>query len=217
MVRSVSESSADVASSNTNNAGFLSKVLATTLKAEAHPLAKAANDIAIYTAETISVARGLAKGLYPVELNRGGLLLALEDLAARTSRQFRIDCKVIQSGPEPHIEKSAEIHIYRIVQESISNAIRHGHAQCIVIETRATAGLHVFSVTDNGQGFEKSSAVSSGMGLHLMDYRARLIHAQLQVKTVGRGGCQVTCILKADEQPLQGSPVLGKPEVLAGV
>ncbi len=173
---------------------LLGKVLANQLQEESHPLAKAAADIATYIRDTIESARRLSKGLYPVELSRYGLLIALEDLANQTTQRIGISCELRQSGNAPKMAKSAEIHIYRIVQECIGNAIRHGQADRIIIESVGGDRVHTFTVTDNGVGFEKQ-AVKSGMGLHLMEYRARVIGAEIDVRKPAEGGCQVMCQL----------------------
>lgn len=167
-------------------------VLAKRLQAESHPSSKIAGDLAASIRSTIDSARLLAKGLYPVELNRFGLLLALEDLANRTSQRFGISCELIICGKPPQLEKSNEIHIYRIVQECIGNAIKHGRAERILIESVAFDEGHSFSVSDNGTGFEQPEA-SEGMGLHLMDYRARVIGGEISIEKPVQGGCRVTC------------------------
>ena len=175
---------------------MLSDVHAKLLFAQSHPSSEAAAKIASHIRETIDSARRLAKGLYPIELNRYGLPLALKDLADQTSRRSGIPCELLQCGDTPHMEKSAEIHIYRIIQEGIGNAIKHGKPSRITIESLAGEGMHLFTVTDDGVGFKKPAA-HDGMGLHLMEYRARLIGAEIKVEQPEQGGCRVTCRITA--------------------
>lgn len=152
---------------------LLGKVLSSTLTEESHPCAKAAADIAEYTRDTIDSARRLAKGLYPVELSRYGLHLALEDLAEQTSRRLGIRCEFRHTLDAPLLEAGAEIQIFRIVQECIANAIKHGNARRIIIKSRPGDGIHTFTVSNDGLPFEER--ISSGLGVHLMHYRTRLI------------------------------------------
>ncbi len=173
---------------------LLGKVLANTLAAEAHPSAKAAADLAAFINDTIQSARRLAMGLYPVELNRYGLLVALEDLSNQTSQRLGICCELHQCGKVLKLAKSVEIHIYRIVQECITNAIKHGDASRIIIESIEGGGAHTFTVTDNGSGFEEP-ADGHGMGLHIITYRAGVIGADIDVRRPAEGGCRVTCRL----------------------
>ncbi|MFZ4774138.1 MAG: PAS domain S-box protein [Terrimicrobiaceae bacterium] len=167
-------------------------VLAKRLQVETHPSAKLAADLSTAIRSTIDSARLLAKGLYPVELDRFGLVLALEDLANRTSQRYGIECELKVNGKPQHLEKANKIHIYRIVQECIGNAIKHGHAKRIVIEAEASDDGHHFSVTDNGRGFHQTAG-SAGMGLHLMEYRARVIGGEISIEKPVQGGCRINC------------------------
>lgn len=173
---------------------MLGEVLAKELSIEGHPASAAAKRIADYTRKTIHSARRLAKGLYPIELRRRGLLFALEGLANET-QGFGIECKLIQSGDPPRLDRSIEIHIYRIIQECISNAMRHGKASRIIIESTGADSHQTFTVTDNGSGFQPPPEAAPGMGLHLMKYRAHLIKGQVSIEQPAAGGCRVTCQL----------------------
>ena len=64
----------------------------------------------------------------------------------------------------------------------------------ILIEAQASAGVHTFIVTDDGSGFVKPTR-TSGMGLNLMKYRARMIGAEIAHQKPVKGGCRVTCRL----------------------
>lgn len=171
---------------------MLGDLLAKQLHVQSHPSATSAAQIADYIRSAIDSTRRLAKGHYPIALNRYGLLVALKDLAAQTSHRTGIRCEIQQSGADPQLDKTAEIHLYRIIQECIGNAIKHAKASCITIESQAGDGAHTFAVTDDGVGFDPSTE-PSGMGLHLMDYRARVIGAHLTVEHPAKGGCRIAC------------------------
>ncbi len=175
---------------------LISEVFSKRLQSESHPLARVAGELADCIRKTIDSARLLAKGLYPVELDRYGLMIALEDLAHRTVERYGISCKLKKTEPLPELKKPAEIHIYRIVQECIGNAIKHGAARRIIIEFRLRAGVHSFLVSDDGSGF-KSSEKHSGMGMNIMNYRARMIGGVIRVEKPARGGCRISCRLPA--------------------
>ena len=175
---------------------LLSSLLANRLGTEVHPEARAASDIATYIRHAIESARRLAKGLYPIELSRGGLIPALGDLAGQTSQRFGLGCEMRESGESFSFGDEAAIHLYRIVQECIGNAIKHGGARHILIEFLAGEGACTFTVTNDGLDFEKRRGVT-GMGLHLMNYRARVIGAEIEVAKPPQGGCRVTCRLPA--------------------
>ncbi len=182
---------------------MVGSVLAKRLESESHASSKLAGDLADSIRSTIDSARLLAKGLYPVELDRFGLLLALEDLANRTSQRYGISCELQVSGKPRQLDKVNKIHIYRIVQECIGNSIKHGQSKRILIEAEASEGGHIFSVTDDGVGFQPSSG-SSGMGMHLMDYRARTIGGEIQIERPAGGGCRIICRIPAKALPAEG-------------
>lgn len=173
---------------------MLGEVLTKKLQAEAHPLAAAADKLVTYIRHTIQSARSIAKGLYPVDLAHSGLLVALKDLANQTTEMSGIRCELQGNGALPQLDPTVEIHIYRIVQESIGNAIKHGKPSQILIESRTEKDGHCFSITDDGVGF-RQPADTSGMGLHLMRYRARMIGARISIEQPEQGGCRVTCRL----------------------
>ena len=173
---------------------LLCEVLAGQLEEATHPLARPAANITTYIRTAIQSTRRIAKGLYPIELERYGLLLALEELAVRTCERAGIRCELQQRGAAPLLDKPTSIHIYRIVQECISNALKHARPQQVLIESVAGAGVHTFTVTDDGTGFAKPES-GTGMGLHLMRYRARVIGAQIDIEQPACGGCRVSCRL----------------------
>ena len=174
---------------------MLAEALTKQLRNEAHPMAAAADKIVTYIRSSIESTRRLAKGLYPIELARYGLLIALKDLANQTCERSGIRCELHQDGELPELAPSAEIHIYRIMQECVGNAIKHGKPHNILIESLAGNGGHTFAVLDDGVGFSEVGADDTGMGLHLMHYRARLIGAQITMEHPPAGGCRVTCRL----------------------
>ena len=82
------------------------------------------------------------------------------------------------------------------MQECIGNAIKHGQAHRIIIESLPGDGVPTFTITDDGLGFKKPAG-GTGMGLHLMEYRARVIGAKIGIKNLAAAGCRVTCQLPA--------------------
>ena len=178
---------------------ILMGLLSSQLAAESHPRAMEADRLQTFLTGIISTTRNLAKSLYPVELERGGLGLSLQELANRTGLLAGVTCKV-NADPVFKFEQATEIHLYRIVQESISNALKHGKARNIVIDCKVRYGVSTLTVTDDGSGFEPpKDGERAGIGLHLFQYRARLIGAKLTVTRADNGGCQVRCVIGEPE------------------
>lgn len=168
------------------------------LKSESHPSVDLAGELKAYVHKAMSTARNLSKSVFPIELEQGGLMPALGDLAHRTEQQTQVRCQ-FHADEDFWIEKDSAIHLYRIVQESIGNAIKHAQASLIRIECRVKANLRTVLISDDGIGLESSwtqAQWSTGMGMHLFQYRARLIGATLVVGLPSSGrGCQVSCSL----------------------
>jgi signal transduction histidine kinase len=172
---------------------MLSQIHADKLRTEGHVQALAAADIASLVQESLNTARDMAKNSYPVDIQTGGLLTALQGLADRISRTLKIDCVLECDEGRPFAPDPAEaIHFYRIAQEAVTNAVKHSGGTRIVIKCQSKGGLETLSVTDNGGGFQAPEN-PSGMGWHLMRYRARVIAAEVSVNASPTGGCVVTC------------------------
>ncbi len=175
--------------------GILSEILSSRLRAESHPCAADASQLRRYLSESIGTVRNLAKTFYPVELERGGLILALQDLALRTEKLAKVSCTV--TGDEGGAgEKSSEIHLYRIAQEAVSNALKHGNPDQIAIHYLVRNDVRTLTITDDGSGFcSPESGTGTGMGLPILQYRARMIGAKITVERGTPAGCVVTCSL----------------------
>jgi signal transduction histidine kinase len=135
----------------------------------------------------------ISRGLYPVELEVHGLTAALEELAVRTSKVFPVDCRFRCGGPVAVDDSAAANHLYRIAQESVINAIKSGKAKRINIRLRrAAGGSAVLSVADDGVGFGKGP-MRRGMGVKMMDYRARVIGGAIAFDPLPGRGTLVKC------------------------
>lgn len=137
--------------------------------------------------------RDLARGLVPVPMDEAGLPFALEGLAASVARLQNIDCTFRVEGEVKIGDTSAATHLYRIAQEAINNATRHGRASQIRIALLAAGPLATLSVMDNGQGLSCSASASPGLGLSIMNYRARLVGGELALSQPNDGGTLIAC------------------------
>jgi PAS domain S-box-containing protein len=186
----------DVLGQNLTGLAFLAKVLERKLAeknlletAEAEKIAKLSNQAVIQ-------ARSLARGLCPVELKADGLMTALQDFALNLENLFGITCHFVCKAPIFIHDNSVAIHLYYIVQEAVNNAIKHGKANRIKIEMTGRGEKVVLTIQDNGDGIPESLEKSQGMGLHIMNYRARMIGATFEAQRAERCGTIVTCEFK---------------------
>ena len=145
--------------------------------------------------EAVDEARSLARGLFPVELEAGGLMIALKAFAATAKSLYRISCRFACPKPVLIHDNPTAIHLYRIAQEAVQNAIRHGKATRVVVELSAGKAGVTLCIRDNGRGFPQLLPEKRGMGLEIMKYRARMIGGSLSHQTNRRVGAALTCVL----------------------
>ena len=156
---------------------LLLKGLEMQLAREAQQYSTQITKISDLLARTIQSTHSLARGLAPVNLERGGLPEALKHLAARCTDMYSLECSFV-SGPQklPDLEEGAATHLYRIAQEATTNAARYARAKSITIDLRPTGRKLQLSITDDGIGLAAGLAQGRpGMGLKIMEYRARML------------------------------------------
>jgi PAS domain S-box-containing protein len=152
-------------------------------------------ELATIVAGAIETTRSMARGLSPVGLEAGGFEAAIRSLANHAEALYGIKVRVRRQGAaavEP--PASAAHHLYRICQEALSNAARHGGAPHAVITLASTPQRITLSVRDDGVGFVPGQE-PGGMGLKLMRYRAALIAADVRVESRPGAGARVLCHL----------------------
>ena len=139
--------------------------------------------------------RDLSRGLSPVVRDEGGLEAALEELATSASRLSGINCSFICDGDVPLYDNARSVHLYRIAQEALNNAIKHGHAKLIVIALEAADGGLSLRITDDGAGLKPALSRKNGMGFNIMRYRARMIGGALTIQANSPRGTIVACVI----------------------
>ena len=174
---------------------LMSQVLAKKLAPKSKAHAQQVMEIANHVREAITHTRSLARGLSPVTIESEGLTSALFELATNTEKNFRVRCRCDFDDPVTIHDHSVATHLFRIAQEAVSNAVKHGRAQRIVITLRNSLGRITLDISDNGNGFRKQSADHKGMGLHMMRSRASMIGGALAIESNAEGGVSVTCAI----------------------
>ncbi len=172
---------------------LMSEVLEQKLARRSKADAARAGEIARHVRDAIAQTRLLARGLSPVTLESEGLESALQELAANTEKLFGVSCRVECSPVEPERDLGITTHLYRIAQEAVSNALRHGKATEVVIRYESNRKGSRLSITDNGRGIGEGEK-GNGMGLRIMRYRAGIIGGRLSVESPATGGTRVVCV-----------------------
>jgi len=157
------------------------------------PEAEAVDVIQRMLKEALLEARSLARGIFPVQMDAHGLPAALHELVTMTNRLRQVTVALdVESDVEVDDPETA-MHLYRIAQQALNNAIQHAQPSLVTIALCCADGRGDLSIVDDGRGFSGQSASSQGMGLRTMQYRARLIHGELAVDTLLGRGTTISC------------------------
>ena len=150
--------------------------------------------------EALNHVRSLSKGLVPVELDAEGLMAALDELAERTSQLPDVDCTLECDEPVHILDNQTATHLYRLSQEAVTNALKHGRARRITLKLSSDREFVTLQITDDGRGFDKERD-AVGIGLRIMAFRAELIRGNLTIGQVRPHGTSITCKLPRQLEP----------------
>jgi PAS domain S-box-containing protein len=139
--------------------------------------------------------RVLSHGLAPISFEENGLAQALRKLANDTSSVAKVNCEFEESAPKATCDPQTAEQLYRIGQEAVTNALKHGHAKKIRIALGMAAQRIELKVSDDGAGFSPSKPNGSGIGLHAMKYRADVVGAELRIESQIGNGTRIVCSL----------------------
>lgn len=174
---------------------LMSQVLEQKLSRSSRNAAAQVGEISKNVRDAISHTRSLARGLSPVTLESEGLMAALQELASGTEKMFKVRCRFDCNSVVLVRDHATATNLFRIAQEAVSNAIRHGRAKRISITLKRTADRVVLRVSDNGKGIpaKKSPQKDTGMGLRIMQSRAGMIGGTLAIVPGPQRGVTVNC------------------------
>ena len=179
--------------------GLLSQGLHRELAGQQSEAAEQAFEITELIKEADVYARNLSRGLLPVDLDGGGLAGSLERLASNAERLFGIRCRFVSKHIPRFYDNTVVEHLFRIAQEAISNAVKHGTASEVILTLEASDDYAMLTVTDNGKGFSEHWREKKGSGIDIMEFRANLVGASLDLHIRSEGGVRLTCVLPSSE------------------
>ena len=149
--------------------------------------------------QAMNHARDLAHDLATLDLKGDDLPAALDGLARHATEMFDISCQFLAQGHLPSLEANIASQLYKIAQEAVTNAIKHAKAKTVGISLADGSDAIILTVQNDGLPFPNLKVPSTGMGLRIMNYRASLIGASLEIKGDGPRGTRVICSV-----PLEG-------------
>jgi len=177
------------------SAGLFAKSLQQKLVAKSLPESNEAGELMRIACETAKRIREIARGFIPADLNADSFVALLRAAAKDVNKRSSIMCQCRISRGFDIPGNFVAYQLFRIVQESLNNVIKHSHATKVWIVLNAAHGKTKLTVTDNGTGFLPRVA-TEGMGLHIMRYRASSIDAIFSIECRPAGGTIVSCKLE---------------------
>jgi two-component system sensor kinase FixL len=180
--------------------GLITKNLSRQLADQHHDLAEEAEEISSLIKEADEQARTLARGLVPGEFDEKGLEAALERLKQNAEKLFDIEFSLEVIGDLDFDDATQAIHLYRIAQEGVSNAVKHGAATKVAVHLASTETHIRLRVADNGTGFAEDWDAEGGLGVRIMQFRARLIGGNLEISDIPDKGAVITCTIPVINQ-----------------
>ena len=151
--------------------------------------------------EAISQVRALSKGLMPVDIDAEGFMSSLENLIGDIHSQSDIDLQLNIETRVPISDNTIAMHLYRITQEAINNAIKHADADKIEVRLGVDGNRGYLAIRDNGRGFD-ARPDDDGLGLRIMRHRCGLIDAELQIRSVPGDGSEIKCYFPTENNEL---------------
>jgi signal transduction histidine kinase len=170
----------------------LSAALRDKLQSAGRKEAEEAATISSLVQEAIAQTRALARGLCPVQLETSGLETALEDLTFQVQRLHGLECQFVPNG-KVDVETNIALHLYRIAQEAINNAVKHSSSKRIVVTADFSKDSKILTIEDDGCGFDPDVEHGPSSGMSLMPYRAAMIGGTLTVTSQPNRGTKVEC------------------------
>ena len=172
----------------------LGAVLRTHLEEERSGHSVMADKIVTLIGQAVAKARALARGLCPVHMVAHGLETALQNLADRTASLTGLTCRFINPAGVSLKDHSVATHLFYIAQEAVHNAVKHAGARSITIELLKKKARLALRISDDGAGLPEQLP-KAGIGLQIMQYRARIIGAGFDISSDHGHGTMVQLAL----------------------
>jgi len=163
---------------------------------DAAPAVSAAIDaLGVAVREAVAHTREIARGLYPADLEMLGLTSALVGLARRQTEVSGIPCVFDGDETIALCTSPVGLHLYRIAQEGLNNAIKHASARRVELTLRREGDRILLRIRDDGSGLDPSARDAEGAGLKIMKHRAALAGGALEIEAAEGRGTVITCIV----------------------
>jgi len=178
------------------------KLLATEHEETAH-----AREMALMADHALETTRNVARGFFTAGFDTAGLAEALREAARHTEEKHHVSCVVSWQETFKIPDEDTVIHLFRIAQEAIQNAVKHAASSRIEVSLKRKGGMLQLTIEDNGKGMQPSNRKAKGLGLNIMAYRAGLIGGEFKTEQPTDGGTRVVCLVPFEKmkRPVAGT------------
>jgi two-component system CheB/CheR fusion protein len=176
--------------------GLLASGLSESLKTTDAATVGSARQIAQQAQLALEQVRQMTKNLFPREIEARNLMDALQQLASTVEQVHQIPVRVEGHVPAVISDGAVATQLYRIVQEALTNVIKHAQARNVTVRIGEQSGLTTVRIMDDGVGIQNTMHKNDGVGLGIMKYRAKSIGGVLVVEPGVDGGTVVTCTIR---------------------
>jgi len=174
---------------------LITRALEQRLSKEGHREAEEVRRVCELIEQSVTHTHNLAHHFSSIDATGGDLAEVMNGLAATVEKMFGIPCQCTVKGEIPLLPENASAQFYKIAQEAVSNAIKHGKASCVWISVTASAQKLIVTIKNDGIPFSPPANPKARMGLRTMNYRANTIGATFEIKPNQKNGTIVTCVL----------------------
>ncbi|MDH5356355.1 MAG: PAS domain S-box protein, partial [Gammaproteobacteria bacterium] len=143
--------------------------------------------------EALAQVRALSRGLVPIEIDATGFIQALRNLTEEIRRQSHIPVTLDILKEIEFTNNDMVMHLYRVAQEALNNAIKHAEASMILVVLDIDGKDGILQVYDNGRGIPDDVSNFDGLGLSIMKYRCSLFEGEIKIDPAESGGTRVRC------------------------
>lgn len=171
----------------------LSMLAQSLLNKATKPEHELASQLAAGLTEALAQVRALSRGMMPIQIYADGFMISLQEITESIQQQSNIPIKLKIDDVVLLFDDATATHLYRIVQESLNNAVKHADASQIDVSLKIDNDHGLLEIIDNGIGLPADLSDSSGLGLNIMKHRCGLFDGEITINPAGHQGTKVCC------------------------
>jgi signal transduction histidine kinase len=197
----------DVVCQELTGIGIATHLLTRKLQSRGMNEAADAREISTMVDHALTNTRSIARGFFTAGFDVMSLAEALREVARNVQERTGIQCSVEWQDNLVIHNEDVVMHLFRIAQEAVQNAVKHGEPSRIDISLKRVDGGDVeLAIEDDGNGLKPSSKSPKGLGMRIMAYRVGIIGGELKVVSEPSGGVRITCRIPA--QKISSEPMI---------